>query len=665
LSAPRRRPSAASAEPVAAARPRGPWRGALLAGLALGLAVALAVDRGTGERWRAEVVVGLEEGRAGARDLAVEARRVATTPFREAVRARLSAPVRRALAEPTPLAELRTTAAGWLRTATEQIAGPSLARSLSTRLGSDPPAPATLPALRLDAELEGDGRTLAVGAKAPTAEAATAVAAAAGEALIAARTARRRESIERRLTATETALADTRARIADARTRLARAEPAALAAARDALAEIDARLDDAAARLALSRADRRELETAAEPPRDLDTLVANARGDDLADAVRGRERAAGRLAELDETYGERHPVLIAAREELAAREAAVAEAVAAQVAAARRAEERRAETVAALREARAARAEALAEREAARARAESIEAEIARHRERLDALVATRAELIGAEAAAAPDARVLLVGDAAPVGGPADTAVLYGGGAAGGLLLGALAGFVRRARPPARLASDDDLARTTALPVVTRTAVPGTGAGLAPDDGLRRLALRLESDARPARTVALLSAGGGPVGGRVAVALARALAAERLAVAVVVLDADRALMPRPRRRRDGADLDAVLAGEARWSDAVAPLGDHGPWLIAPSPGARRDGARPALDGLLGQLGRRFDRVLVAGADLERAETLRAARACQGVLVVVERGRTRGADLGRGLTELDAVGAAAGGLVLVG
>jgi len=108
----------------------------------------------------------------------------------------------------------------------------------------------------------------------------------------------------------------------------------------------------------------------------------------------------------------------------------------------------------------------------------------------------------------------------------------------------------------------------------------------------------------------------------------------------------------------------VLAGAAGWSDAIQPLGDHGPWLLAPA-GRRTEGvARPPLDLLLDELARRFDRVLVAAGGLDRAETLRAARACQAALVLVARGRTRGAALTRGIAELDAVGASPDGLVLL-
>jgi uncharacterized protein involved in exopolysaccharide biosynthesis len=665
LTAPRRRPSTQPAGAVGTPPPRRRLRGGLVAGLILGVAVAAAIDRGRGERWRTEAVVGLEDA-GEERDLAVEARLVDTTRFREAVRERLAPSVRAALAQPSPVRRWRADAQAALAAAAERLAGPSLAETLKTRLPPGAEMPATLPALQLAAELGGDGRTLVLAARAPVPDAATAVAEAAGAALVDARTARRREALERRLDATEAALADTRARIAAGETALARGDRAAVVAARDALAEVETRLERARAGLAVRRADRRDLASAAEPPRDLATLTAHPRGGTVAAAARARDRVEARVAELDDTYGERHPVRIQAEAELAARENALAAAAGALVAAARRAEDRRAETVAELEAARERRATALAEREAAATRRDGVQAEIRRHRERLDVLADTRAELVARRAALTPDARVLLVGDVAATDGPAARAALYGGGAAGGLVLGGLVGLLRRGRVPARLDGPEDLALATTLPVVGTTAAPGArtarGGG---DEGLERLALRLEGRPQPARILALLTPEVGPASGRVAVALARVLARERLATAVVALAADPGLVPRPLRRDGGPDLDAVLREAARWSDALQTLGDHGPWLLAPRGRGATGGPRPPLDALLGELARRFDRVLVAGGGLERAETLRAARACQSTLVLVARRRTRGRALTRGLGELEAVGVAPDGLVLLG
>jgi uncharacterized protein involved in exopolysaccharide biosynthesis len=630
----------------------------------LGLAVAVAVDQGRGEHWRTEAVVGLEDA-GGGRDLAVEARLVATAPFREQVGARLAPAVRRALARPTPLMRLRTGAEDVLAAVVERVAGPSLAETLKTRLAARAALPATLPALHLDAELTGDGRTLVVAARAPTPAAATAVAETAGAVLVAERTARRRDAVERRLAASEAALADTRRRLTEAETGVARGAPAAVAAARTALADVASRLEQARARLAVLRADQRELATAAEPPLDLATLSAHPRADALVRAVAARDRAAARVAALDDTYGERHPVLVEAETELAEREAALEAAAEALVAAAERAASRQRETVAALQAARAARAESLAEREAVASRSESLDAEIERHRERLAALADTRAELVAARAALAPDARVLLVGDATAVDGPAIRAALYGGGLAGGLALGGLAGLARRGRVPRRVDDLDDLALASPLPVIAELAMPRPGTrARRVDDGLERLVLRLEGRPQPARTLALVTPQPSPESGRLAVALARLLTRDRLATAVITLTADPALVPRALRQAGRADLDAVLTGESRWSEAIQPLGDHGPWLLAPGGRSAKGGARPALDLLLDELARRFDRVLVAAGGLERAETLRAARGCQSALVLVARGRTRGAALGRGIAELDAVGARPDGLVLL-
>jgi hypothetical protein len=112
-------------------------------------------------------------------------------------------------------------------------------------------------------------------------------------------------------------------------------------------------------------------------------------------------------------------------------------------------------------------------------------------------------------------------------------------------------------------------------------------------------------------------------------------------------------------------VDDVLRGAVAWSEAVQPLGDHGPWLLVAGGRTPRKPPPSSLDGLLGELGRRFDRVLVAAPDLQRAASLRAARAAPSTLVLVERRRTRGPALARGLDELEAVGARPAGLVLLG
>ncbi len=633
----------------------------------LGLALAFAVDRLGGERWRAEAVVGLEEAGAD-RDLAVDARMVATTPFGAAVRRRLEPSVQRRLARPSSWRRLRAGAEEVLAAATERLAGPSVAQTLKTRLapGAEPtPAP-----LALDAELAGDGRSLVLGARAPTPEAATAVAKAAAAALVAERTARRGAALAHRLDATTAALADTRRRIAAVDARITRGAPAAVAAARAALAELEARLETARARLAVARADRRELAAAAEPPRDLATLTAHPRGDAVARAAAARDRAARRLADLDATYGERHPVRREAERELAARRERLGAEVGALVEAVRRTASRQATTVEELALAREERATALAERERAATDALRLDAERRRHRERLDALADTRADLVARRAALAPDARLLLVGDAAAVDGPATTAALYGGGAAGGLAAAGLLGLLGRGRPAGRLEDASDAADAAALPVLAELATPRAGSLAAtPDDGLERLALRLESRPQPARTLALLTPEPGPDSGRLALALARVLTREGLTTAVVTLTADRALVGRAPvgrapERADAADLDAVLQGRARWNEALQPLGDHGPWLAARRGRCAKGDHRPPPDSLIAELARRFDRVLVAAGGLERAESLRAARACRSALVLVGRGRTRGRVLERGLDELAAVGVHADGLVFL-
>jgi uncharacterized protein involved in exopolysaccharide biosynthesis len=633
-----------------------------VAGLVLGLALAFGVDRLRGERWRAEAVVGLEEAVAE-RDLAVEARMVATTAFRAELRRQLEPAVRRELAQPGLRHRLRTAAEGALAAAAERLAGPSVAETLKTRMTPVADAPAAEPALALDAELAGDGRSVVVEARALTATAATALAEAAAAALVDARTSRQREALTQRLDATEAALADGRRRIAASGERIVRGAPAAVAAARDALAEVETRLEAARARLAVSRADRRELAAAAEPPLDLATLADHPRGDAVARAAAARDRAAARLAELDDTYGERHPVRIAAARALAESRDRVRAEAATLVEAVARAETRHAATVEELAAARDERARALAERERAAADAARLEAERRRHRERLEALADTRAELVARRAALAPDARVLLVGDPAPVDGPATTLALYGGGAAGGLALGGLFGSLGRGRSPGR--PEDAAGGATTPPVIAEIATPRPQATRpTADDGLERLALRLESLPHPARTLALVTAAPGPAAGRVALALAQVLTRERLTTAVVALTADSTLVPRALARDDVADLDAVLQGRARWDAALQPLGDHGPWLLASHGRTPKRDHRPPPDTLLGELTRRFDRVLVAAGGLDRTESLRAARACRGTLVLVAGRRRRDGALARGLVELDAVGVHADGVVVL-
>jgi hypothetical protein len=155
-----------------------------------------------------------------------------------------------------------------------------------------------------------------------------------------------------------------------------------------------------------------------------------------------------------------------------------------------------------------------------------------------------------------------------------------------------------------------------------------------------------------------------PESGRLALALARLLTRDGLTTAVVTLTADPALVPRALRRKGRPDLDAVLAGAVPWDEALQPLGERGPWLLAPAARRAEDAARPRLEALVDHLARRFDRVLVAAGGLERAESLRAARGCEFTLVLVARGRIRGDALTRGVAELEAVGARPDGLVLL-
>jgi hypothetical protein len=256
----------------------------------------------------------------------------------------------------------------------------------------------------------------------------------------------------------------------------------------------------------------------------------------------------------------------------------------------------------------------------------------------------------------------VLVGDPVAADGGATTAAVYGGGAVGGIVLGGLVGLVGRGRLPRRVAGASDVASVSALPVLAEVGPLRPGDARRRDDGVERLALRLEGQPQPTRTLAVLAAADGPLAGRLAAALGRALAHERHRTVVVVLAPDPTLRPAPARRDGAADLDAVLRGEAAWRDALRPLDEAGPWLMAPHAPVSAPG--PALDRLLDDLARHFDRVLVAAGGLERAETLRVARQCRGALVAVVRGRTGGRELARGLDDLEAVGASVEGLVLV-
>lgn len=630
-------------------------------GLALGLAGAYAVADGLGARFEGRALLVLDPNAAS--DLTVDAQLAAPAAFGARIAADLDPEHREAAALENPI---DTVGRGLARL------GDGLVQRLAERSIANPPTPAERrsdvdlePSIALSLALAPDARSVTFDAIARTAEAARTVATAAAETMLHDRVERRRTAIAAELAATETAIGEARAAIDDAAARLATASPEALANATRALAAIDARHEAAAARALVLRADLRALRSAARPPLDRSRLLAQPRSKALARAIAARDRAQAHITALAETYGERHPVMVAATTDLERAEAAVERAVAVLLDAVAEDLETAEALAGELGRERATWAEAVATRQADRDRFAAIDIKLAEDRARLNGLRRTRFELVAASSTPAADARVIARPETTPAAPPIAPALLYGGGGALGFLVGgSLGGLLAGGRRVRR--DDGQNALGKVLVLASLPALP-RGGRATPDgrEAASRLALRLEGARQPERLLALTSLPNGPSASAVALALGVALAAERRAVLVIDTTGDRHAWPRRLRTSALPTLSDVLLGEARWSEALLPFSAEGPWLLAARTPPPRDLPPGAMQHVLDEATRRFDRVLIALPPVPGAGTLRTAKLCGATLLLLRAERTRERDALAALDELEAVGARAGGVVLVG
>ncbi len=654
-----RRPTPPQAAPLSPPSRRKRWRGwAAGLGLVGGLALAHAIAGGLTPRFEAEALIE-REPRGG--DFTVEQRLAATRTFRAAVlddvpRAALDGlavvPVERAL---------RQRAERLLAMASGRLAGPSAADGPAVAsAGAVEPS-----ALHLDARISPDGGVLSVTTAATTAEAARVLATTVAERLVAERQRRRREGLAVRLAATETALEDTRRAIDHAERALADLAVEAPDEARSALAALAARARSAEARRSMLAADLAELEAAAVPPLDLERLLDRPRSQDLADAVAAQERAAARVLALQETYGDRHPVMKAAVAARAGRDRDVRRAAEALVASARAELDAQKAVVERLEHERTAQAAMVAEREAARRSAEQRRARLGEARDRAATLAATRAQLRATLATLAPDARVVLVSDPARVHDHRTLAALYGAGGLGGLVAGGLLGRVGRTGA-GRIAGVAEAEALTGLPVLARLPRPPRPGqrNAAFDAAIERMALRLGAAAQPSRALAIARLDGSAGIAATAVTLGEALTRDQLAVLVVEATGTRADGPGRGRNAAAANPQTVCHGDAAWSEAVRALTARGPWLLTAPRHGGTEASAGALEPVLAEAVRRFDRIVVSAPPLTTPAGLRVARAVGAVVLVIGRARTTPDELVRGLQEVVAVGGRPVGLVLI-
>ncbi len=236
------------------------------------------------------------------------------------------------------------------------------------------------------------------------------------------------------------------------------------------------------------------------------------------------------------------------------------------------------------------------------------------------------------------------------------------------LVVGSIGRVMRRSRDTPRIDNVEQLAGLGGVPAWEIVPTPPRPARIRSNwttrDGLAMLVQELEGCDLPARTLAVASVDGRLAAAPMAIALAQAWSLAGPAVLAIDLTADRQALPEHLRFAHLPAFDDLLAGLARWSEALLPLTDLGPWLLT----ARRTGggAPPsALTPLLAEATRRFDRVLVATSPLSAADGRRAAGLCARTLALVHRRRTATADVRASLAELDASGGVAAGTLLVG
>ncbi len=661
----RRRPAAARAQPsetdAAAEIDSGPppRRGDVrlvgaVFGLALGLGLAHLLVGEFAGRFIAEAVITLDAEATA--DLDADARRVDTAAFRGRVEDRLGDEVRQALAAPGAVAELLAEAREVVGAVVDSLAAPDTGPSASN---GTPDAPVRF---RLSATASADGRSLRLEAEGGAPAATAALAEIAAETMLDSRLERRRAEVDARMAALDAELTLVRDAVFSAQRRVTVADDDAVTAGHQAIVEIEQRLQAAEARLVVREADLRELRAAATTPIDLDVLLAHPRRAELAAAVEQRDRAASRVAELAATYGERHPLMAAATVEVEAQQAEIDAQVRALIDAVDGEVDEQRELVDTMRADLSHRETVLADRTTDQTMSAAIQAQMERDRERLGALTTELAELASAQVALKPDARVFVVADPVPAARPQTMALFYGAGGALGLAFGSLAGALAARRDEERVGDADQLHVASGLPILATltgaSRLGGSTAGSA--DALARLALRIDRGGTGPRSIALASLDGTVASTPLAVDLAQSLTGDGHEVLVVDLAVSAA--GAVGRSAPGDGIGAL--DDARWSDALVPLDDGGPWLLGGHGrgGSERLGAR--LDRIFAEAGRRFDRILVAVPSLQRADGLRATRSCAATVVVLKSGHTPMPEIKATLDDLATVGAHPLGFVLV-
>jgi receptor protein-tyrosine kinase len=263
------------------------------------------------------------------------------------------------------------------------------------------------------------------------------------------------------------------------------------------------------------------------------------------------------------------------------------------------------------------------------------------------------------ERAGAPDTAL------SPQKGPGLLAGVLVGALFGGLVAGA------RGRLDGRVGDPEDAARLARAPVVgivpvdevlARESVTSGVEPVRAAEALGQLRTNLQFlDVDDPPAVVLVTSAG-PGEGKTTVAVQLALSMAATGRRVVLVDAD---LRRPRVTSrlglvGGAGLSDVLAGRAALDDVLQPYGEDkfsvlGSGAAPPTPGGLL--ASAAMAGLLAELRRRNDMVLIDGAPLLPVADARGLAALvDGVLICVRHGRTKENNLVEARAALDRVGA---------
>lgn len=434
----------------------------------------------------------------------------------------------------------------------------------------------------------------------------------------------------------------------------------------EALADIDRQLT--VAKLAASKASNRlgSLERAAADPAGLDRLIEMAPGSDLAWLRAERDQAMEHRARLLKTYGDRHPLMLAAIAEVAEIEAAIDAVKNALLAAAEADVEASTEQV---RSFDAQRTAVIERRLAAANHADeraALERRAAQARERLD-----RARL---DLAALEDRRNELRSPWMLDGSPNAEAqprlfeptMLFGGAGGVGLALGLVLAGSRARRAGQEIKVPEDVERATGLATLAAidSAAKLKRSALDPevDDRLQRLLLRLAADPTRPKIVAL--SGFAPSAVDLALAFATVAARDGERTLLVDGDVSKRALSRRCRAADKPGLAEDLMAVQPWRESLVALHPEGPWLVpaGTGPSVRSD---TRLAGALRDMADKFDRVVLVTSAADTADGLRCARAADAVLLTVERGAVRWSSLAAAVDEMVAVQAPLFGTLFIG